>query len=86
MITQNRTMTRQASSADMALLSDLQREIARLESERQKAVSRSDKLLAQLATDDTGFTFHRALSTVNGLNDRIQQLRKLAEKVRSRIY
>ena len=85
MIIHNGKMTRQAAPADVALLSDLQREIARLESERKKAVSLSDKLHGQLTSDDTGFTFHRALCTVNGLNDRIQQLRNLADKVRSRI-
>lgn len=87
MITHKKSIYKpEPSPSDVALLSELQSEIARLESERTKAANRSDKLFSRLTNDDTGFSFHQALNRVNGLNERIQQLRNLAEKVRGRIY
>ena len=79
-------MIKEPSPADVALLSDLEREIARLESERKSAASRTDKLFSQVNIDDTGFALHRALSTVSGLDERLSHLRSLVDKVRSRVY
>ena len=79
-------MLKEPSPADVALLSDLEREITRLESERLTAAHRSDKLFSQVNSDDTGFGLHRALSTVSGLDERLAQLRSLVDKVRSRVY
>ncbi len=78
-------MHRDPSPADMALLSDLEREIDRLERERRRAAIRSDRLLAHVNLDETGFTFHRALRTVSGLDERLSQLRSLVEKVHRRV-
>ena len=75
----------QHSKSEDDLTVELQREIRRLEAERSAAIDKRD--LAKLVVesgDDTGRLLITALTDVRQLDERIEQMRQLLEKSRSR--
>jgi hypothetical protein len=70
---------------DEQLLRDLQRELARLEAERARAIEKRDRALSTVETgDDSGFLLSIALKDLKRIEARIEQIQFLAEKQRQR--
>ena len=73
-------------SNNEALLSDLQRELGRLEVERTRAIAKRDHVFSVVeAGDDSGFALSLALNDLRAIEDRIDQVKNLALQQRDRL-
>ena len=73
-------------SNNEALLSDLERELGRLEVERKRAVAKRDHVFSVVETgDDSGFALSLALNDLKAIEDRIDQVKNLVLQQRERL-
>ena len=73
-------------SNNEALLSDLQRELGRLEVERTRALAKRDHVCSVVETgDDSGFALSLALNDLKAIEDRIDQVKNLVLQQRERL-
>lgn len=73
-------------SNNEALLSDLQRELGRLEVERTRAIAKRDHVFSVVETgDDSGFALSLALNDLKAIEDRIDQVKNLVLQQRERL-
>jgi predicted phosphoribosyltransferase len=78
-------MTDLGQSNDLALLAELERELARLSSDRAVAETKRDQILMVVeAGDDSGFSLSMALRELKQIENRMEQVQNLLAGIATR--